>query len=156
MSEMDAFAEDMQPTVALSTLTEICNRLVDADIEIKNLESRIKEIERSIEEDKEKLLTYMTESGLERLDGKLGHVEVDELISVRQPATQEEKMQFFKYLEDQGLFYNMVSVNSRTLSSWAKKEIKSIEEKTGQQGWTPPGLSQPYREFKLKVKPRKS
>lgn len=155
MSEVEGF-ESEAANVDLSKLSELCNRLVDADKEISELEARIKKIKDSVAEDNEKLLTYMTESGLERLDGKHGHVEVDELISVRQPATHEEKIQFFKYLEDQGLFYNMVSVNSRTLSSWAKKEIKAMEDKTGQQGWTPPGLQAPYREFKLKVKPRKS
>lgn len=154
MSEVEGF--ENESSADLNKLSEICNRLVDSEIRVKELEAEIKQIENSILEDKERLLTYMTESGLERIDGKLGHVEVDELISVRQPATQEEKMQFFKYLESQDLFYNMVSVNSRTLSSWAKKEIKEMEKKTGQAGWVPPGLSQPYREFKLKVKPRKS
>lgn len=139
----------------LKTFAALCNKIVNAEKEINELELRVKEITRSIEDDEKKLLLMMTEAGLDRLDGEHGYVEVDELISVRQPATNEEKLQFFDYLKSQDLFYNMVNVNSRTLSSWAKKEIKEMEKKTGMTGWVPPGLQAPYREFKLKAKLKK-
>lgn len=151
MSEMDAWQE--APSGGdLKKFADLCNNIVNTEKKIDELEKKVKKLQESIKEDEEKLLSYMTESGLKRLDGEHGHVEVDEIVSIRVPATQEEKIQFFKYLEDQGLFYGMVSVNSRTLNSWAKKEIKAMEEKTGQTGWVPPGLQAPYREFKLKAK----
>lgn len=144
-----------EQTTDLKAFSALCNRILEAEKEIADLESQAEKIKRDIEEDRDKLLLMMTESNLARLDGEHGHVVVDEIISVRQPETTEDKLKFFDYLKAQDLFYNMVNVNSRTLSSWAKKEIKAMEEK-GSVGWVPPGLQSPYREFKLKTKLKKA
>lgn len=139
----------------LKTFSTLCNKILEAEKEIETLEKEADKIKREIEDDRDKLLLMMTEANLDRLDGEHGHVVVDEIVSIRQPATMEEKMKFFEYLQSQDLFYNMVNVNSKTLGSWAKKEIKGMEEK-GNAGWIPPGLQPPYREFKLKTKLKKA
>lgn len=146
---------EQQDEKTLSEFKRLCNSVTEKQKEIDELEKEIKAIKLEIESDSEKLLNHMTESGLKRLDGEHGHVEVDEIISIRQPASNEEKMKFFNYLQDKGIFYEMVNVNSRTLNSWAKKEIKAYEEENKTEGWVPPGLQSPYREFKLKIKPSK-
>lgn len=143
-------------SVDLKTFAHLCDKIVDTEAEVDRLEKQVKKLNDDIKADRDKLLMYMQESGLTRLDGKNGHVEVDEIISVRQPATREDKAAFFKYLEDQDIFFDMVNVNSRTLSSWAKKEIKAKESESGLAGWVPPGLQAPYREFKLKPKLKKA
>ena len=41
---------------------------------------------------------------------------------------KENKMAFFNYLKEKDLFYAMITVNSQTLNSYAKKEIEAAIE----------------------------
>jgi hypothetical protein len=111
---------------------EVEEFLKNGNIEIKNCESQI--------------LKYMEEFGMPQVKGEFGTISIKKNKSVSQPQTPEDKEAFFDYLREQGIFEDMVSVNSRTLSSWASKEIEA-KEKEGVFGWTPPGLNPPT-EFK--------
>ena len=125
--------------LTLKQLTEICQAYADKRAERDELESKVKELSKEAEEIEAKILAYLTEYGMPNFKGAFGTVSVRNTKTISQPETMEEKLKLFDYLREQNLFDSMVSVNSRTLSSWASKEIEA-KEKDGVYGWVPPGL----------------
>lgn len=57
----------------------------------------------------------------------------------RVPKDLEAKKLFFSYLEEKGVFDELVSVNSQTLNSWVQAEIEAAEE-AGNFDFQLPGL----------------
>ena len=75
----------------------------------------------------------------------------EESMSVKTPKTLEEKEEFFNYLRSQGVFNELVSVNSRTLNSF----YKSMAEKAAEDGvldFKMPGIEEPVPYTKLKMR----
>lgn len=62
--------------------------------------------------------------------------------SWKTPKSDEEKDAFYGYLKEKGLFDTMISVNSQTLNSFAKKELEAAKE-LGDIDFTIPGLGEP-------------
>ena len=54
-------------------------------------------------------------------------------------ATLEERKEFFDYLKERELFDSMISINSRTLNTYAKKEAE-VAESNGELDFQLPGL----------------
>lgn len=95
-----------------------------------------------------KIAEHLKENGMKDFKGEWGNVYLIKQKSVTQPDGMDAKLLFFGYLQEQGIFNEMVNVNSRTLSSWAKKEIEA-KEKEGVYGWVPPGLKPPTETYTL-------
>jgi hypothetical protein len=68
----------------------------------------------------------------------------------RVPKDLESKKMFFAYLENKGVFDELISVNSNTLNSWAQAEIDAAEE-AGNFDFQLPGLekSEPRVSFTM-------
>lgn len=131
--------------LTLKELTSICQKYADMRAQVDNLEAQAKKINDELKETEGKILEYLKEYGMPNFKGAFGTISIRNTKSISQPETMEEKLKFFDYLKEQELFESMVSVNSRTLSSWATKEIEA-KEKEGIYGWVPPGLK-PATEF---------
>lgn len=71
--------------------------------------------------------------------------------SVRVPKTVEEKQEFFKYLEEQGLFYEVVGVNSMTLNKFYKEKAEEALDK-GVIDFRLPGIETPKEYNVIKIK----
>lgn len=143
--------EEVVTPVTLKTLNELCNKLMGVREkldEIKKLEKQASEEESHLEKT---ILNHLKENGLPNFKGEFGSVSVVARKTITQPADMEQKMQFFEYLRKQNVLWEMVSVNSRTLSSWATKEIEA-KEKEGILGWAPPGLKPPSEILTLSVR----
>jgi len=128
--------------VTLQKLTSLCEELVGMRGCKENKELELKKINEEIKEREAKIIEYLKEYGLPSFKSGAGSFTITKRRNVSQPATPEAKEAFFNYLRSKGIFEDMVSVNSRTLTSWAIKEIENMEEQ-GNLGWVPPGLSQP-------------
>lgn len=131
--------------LTLKELTETCQKYADLRLMIDELEAQSKKINEEMKAVEGKILEYLKEYGMPNFKGAFGTISIRNTKTISQPETMEEKLKFFDYLKEQNLFESMVSVNSRTLSSWATKEIES-REKEGVYGWVPPGLK-PAQEF---------
>lgn len=131
--------------LTLKELTTKCQEYADLREKKKELEERVSEVEKQLTGLEGKILEYLKEYGLPNFKGAFGTISIRNTKTVVQPATAEDKRAFFDYLREQGIFEDMVAVNSRTLSSWANKEIEA-KEKEGVYNWTPPGLK-PAVEF---------
>jgi predicted nucleic acid-binding Zn-ribbon protein len=138
MNEYNEWSEETKDTSIKAlkgyheTLLMLKGKIEYIEKEVETLNSQKKEIET-------KILTIMKEENLPQFKSEFGTISIKNNKSVAQPETIEEKLRFFEYLKEQGLFEAMVSVNSRTLTSWVGKEVEA-KEKQGVFGWVPPGL----------------
>lgn len=125
--------------VTLKGLTALCDKLIHEREVKKKLEEGMKEVQEVISSLEMQILNIMKENALPNFKGAFGTISIKNNKSVTQPESLEEKLKLFEYLREQGIFEEMVAVNSKTLSSWASKEIEA-KEKLGVFGWVPPGL----------------
>jgi hypothetical protein len=137
--------------LTMKKFQELCEHLIKLRDKKDEIEEVLKNGNIEIKACENKILEYMKEFGLPSFKGAFGTISIKNNKSVSQPQTPEDKEAFFDYLREQGIFEDMVSVNSRTLSSWANKEIEA-KEKEGVFGWTPPGLRAPTEFQSLSVR----
>lgn len=151
MSEMDAWETQAPADVTLKGLTELCEKLIMARESKDIINEELKKIAEQIGELEMKILNIMKENALPNFKGAFGTISIKNNKTVAQPEDMSAKIQLFDYLKSQGIFEEMVAVNSRTLSSWANKEIEA-REKQGVFGWVPPGLKAPNEYQSLSVR----
>lgn len=150
---IEGWSEQDASEVTLKGLTDMCNLLVEKRKVKDEISEKLKLVGEEISELEAKILNVMKENALPNYKGPFGTVSVKTNRTVAQPESLEKKLEFFEYLRSLGVFEEMVSVNSRTLSSWATKEIEE-REKNGEFGWVPPGLNAPneYQSLSLRKK----
>lgn len=151
MSETTAWETDAPADITLKGLTELCEKLIMARESKDVINEELKKVQEQIDELEMKILTIMKENTLPNFKGAFGTISIKNTKSISQPESLEEKLKLFNYLREQNIFEEMVNVNSRTLSSWANKEIES-REKQGVFGWVPPGLKPPTEYQSLSVR----
>ncbi len=150
MSEMNDWETPASETT-IAGLRTLCESLIAARESKDELNKELKAVQEAIDELEVKILNVMKENALPNFKGEFGTVSIKNTKSITQPGSLEDKRQLFNYLRSQGIFEEMVSVNSRTLSSWANKEIEE-KEKRGIFGWVPPGLKPPETYSSLSVR----
>jgi transcriptional regulator of heat shock response len=140
--DLNDYLVDEPKGLTLEALTDACKTLADIREAKRKLEDEIKKYDERQKGLEAKVLEYLTQYGLPSFKFSGGTVSVTNRKSVKQPETLEDKAKFFDYLKDQGVFMELVSVNSRTLTSWASKEIEARETQ-GEYGFEIPGLKAP-------------
>jgi hypothetical protein len=75
-----------------------------------------------LKDHQEAIVTALESLGLTSYKAKSGAVSYKYTATFKTPKTPEDREAFFSYLKEKGLFDNMITVNSRTLNSWAKQE----------------------------------
>lgn len=74
--------------------------------------------------------------------------------SYKTPKTLEQKELFFNYLKEKGIFDEMVTINSRTLNSYAATECE-VQYDQGNFDFTIPGLEKGEPAYKVSLKKNK-
>lgn len=106
---------------------------------IKVLEDAV-EAEKAIHtEQKAKIQAYMEQLGKTAYKSNYGTVSIKQQCSVETPKDPQDKRAFFKWLEDNGLYDQYVSVNSKSLNSLFNSQV----EATGNIDLRLPGISAP-------------
>lgn len=145
--ELDAIGyfgdETEADTDTLKALTGLCEKMTLLRADKDALEDKVSAINTELKAIEEKIIQYFKEYGLPSLKTDAGTFSIIKRKSFTQPATPEDRVAFYKYLQEKGLFESMISVNSRTLSSWAGKEVEAMAEQ-GNANWLPPGLKAPH------------
>lgn len=131
--------------MTLEELNNLCARLRVLRDDKNELEDRVKDLNTDIADVQARILEAMIEHEIPSIKGPFGTISVKYQKTFRQPETMEDKLKLFEYLKEEGIFNDMVKVDSRTLSSWASEEVEA-RERDGIVGWVPPGL-QPPSEF---------
>lgn len=111
--------------------------------ELREIEDKFsaqkKEISKQLEEQENKMLTMLEESGVPSFKCELGNVGRTERLSIKTPKTAEDRLAFFGYLKELGLYDEMISVNSATLNSFYKDQFTQAKER-GDADFKIPGL----------------
>jgi len=147
---MNEWSDEASP-ITVAGLKQLCEDLISARDKKSQLEDQVTIAEGAVREIKTRILSIMKENAMPNFKGEFGTISIRNTKSISQPEDFAHKLKFFEYLKSQGIFEEMVSVNSRTLSSWANKEIET-REKAGVFGWVPPGLKPPETYSDLSVR----
>jgi hypothetical protein len=86
------------------------------------------------------VISMMEQLDLDKFSTKKGTFSFKYDESFKTPKTPEDRKAFFDFLKDKGVYDEMVTVNSRTLNSWAKQEVAAAEDE-GDFDYQIPGLT---------------
>jgi len=136
------FDQNKPNDVTLKELTFLCKMMKGYRESKKEAEDKVKEITKRLRDVEHKVLNYLEEYGMKNFSSEYGTVIRSKRYSVRQPQTPENREAFFGYLKEQGVFDELISVNSRTLTSWVRQEIEAKKDE-GDCDFVPPGLDKP-------------
>ncbi len=139
MDQTEGWEQQPLQDITISTLKKKCESLI-ALRELKDkISEDLKGVNAEIDAIEVTILNILKENAMPNFKSELGTFSVKNNKSITQPEDSIAKRKLFMYLTEQGIFEEMVSVNSRTLNSWATKEIEA-KEAEGVFGWVPPGL----------------
>lgn len=150
MEEREPEESGQQPTQQLYGATD---RLFEVRQELKKLKEEEAELKRVV-------LDTLEANDIPVFRSNKGTVSVKPMRSVSCPKDPERKKEFFRFLEDQGMYWDYVTVNSRTLNSWYNAEVETAFEEALGSGKEPvepqiPGLDAPFVRSSLSITPTK-
>ena len=90
-----------------------------------------------------KMLGALEEADLMRFDAHDVMFLVSNKTSAKTPKSPEEKELFFNYLREQGVYEDMITVNSATLNSYVKTE-EALATERGELDFQIPGIAIDY------------
>lgn len=141
--------KQLEPTT-IDELEKLCE---DAFL----LKAKCDSIEESLSLEKEelnavnkKILAVLELYGKKHWEHPLGKIEMRERTSVKTPKTEEEKKLFFEWLEQKGVYWQYVTVNSQSLNALYNAEFESNDDL----GFKIPGIGEPevFKQIILKGK----
>lgn len=103
---------------------------------------QLRQVSSSYDKLEAELLGMMEANELDRFDIPECMVLRGSRTSWKTPKTPGERESFFSYLKQQGVYENMITVNSQTLNAWAKEEEAAAVSR-GDLAFEIPGLGQP-------------
>lgn len=115
-----------------------------ADLRSKEAEAKMaaKAVTEQLEIAEFKMLEMLQQEGMSSYKSPFGTVSLSARTSVKIPADPESKKTFFEWLEQEGIYDNMVSVNSQKLNALYKARFEqAIEE--GNTEFKIPGIGEP-------------
>lgn len=87
----------------------------------------------------EKLTDELEQAGRERYQSPAGTFWFKYESGFKVPKDAQSRERFFTFLKEKGVFDQMITVNSKTLNSWAKKE-EEIAQDSGELDFEIPGI----------------
>jgi hypothetical protein len=120
--------EDLKPNITVAEIEQDIADLVQLRTEHALKEREAKDIKSVFNEKQEKLRAKLEALELDSYKGKAGSFSYKMREGFRVPKDLDAKKQFFAYLQEKGVFDELVSVNSQTLNSWAQAEIEAALE----------------------------
>lgn len=108
--------------MTIKDLELLCECAFKLKTDIDELEERIEALKKPLEEYKKKIEVTLQTFGKDSWDSPFGKIEVRTKSSVKIPRDEESKKALFKWLEEKGIYDQVVSVNSMTLNSLYNNE----------------------------------
>jgi len=127
--------------VTMAKMEELSERGFQIRQEIKELGDREKELQDELRGVKAKILSTLTHFGLTKYASKNGSVFTKKTYSVRVPKDDESRERFFGFLKAEGIFDNLITVNSRTLNSLYNERLEAAKD--AGESFNMPGIEPP-------------
>lgn len=136
---------DTADEVTIAELQGLVTELLFLRGERDNFRRLSAQYDERVDETELKLVNMLEAAGMARFDTDEATIFRSSRSGARVPKTPAEREAFFAYLRERGLFDHMVTVNSQTLNSWLKEEMRNAEER-GDIGFEVPGLNVEVRQ----------
>lgn len=142
--------EDLRPKVTVEELEYDVTILLTLREQAARKEKELKEVKAEMSELQDKLRGKLESLEMDSYKGKAGSFSFRPVEGFRVPKDLETKKRFFTFLEEKGIFDELVSVNANTLNSWAQAEIEAAAER-GDFDFQIPGLekAQPRMKYTM-------
>ncbi len=150
----DEFAEDLAqtpvPSDTISILDSMCAAFKATSDEYDALKAKLSELNAEYERQEFDLINKL--EAVNKTDWSIpGYTfKRDIRYSYKVPKTDQEKIEFFNYAEARGVKMQLMSVNSISLNSWVKGELK-LREMNNDPSTSIPGLGAPTGTKKIKI-----
>jgi hypothetical protein len=128
-----------KPQITVAELEAAIEELFTLRLEHAKADRIAKDLKNELTEKQINVMAKLELLELDSYKGKAGSFSFRMKEGFRVPKDLETKKQFFAYLEEKGVFDELVSVNSMSLNSWAQAEIEAAHE-AGNFDFTLPGL----------------
>ncbi len=136
------FEEKEMDQTTLADFEGLCNAAFNKREEIDELKKGVKVQEEALEQLERKIATVLEAHERQSFQSSRGTVYFHETTSFKLPEGQDNKALFFQHLKEKGIFEDMVSVHSKTLNTYCKKELEAALE-DGNVTFKIPGISEP-------------
>lgn len=133
----------------LKEFEALCTEMFEQRRKVEELEKQAKEASTILEELKTKVGAIMSEVGKEKY-----HVEGQGLIyfqnkrTASMPKDPAKRAEFFQYLKDKGIFEDLITVHSQTLTSFWNQEFEASQSPD----FKIPGIDEPSARKTLSMK----
>lgn len=140
-------------TITVEEMDELAAEIQVHVNNIKELEAKIKDINKELTPLKAKALTYlkdMDRSSWHLPDGTQMNIKRDMRVAV---PKGESRQVFFEYLKEKGVFEDYATVNAQSLNAFYKAEMRSAEEEgVDPMTFSLPGIDAPRINEYIKIK----
>ncbi len=145
---------EKKSSVTLEQIESLGREIVNGRAEVEAAADVKKELEKKVVALEQKMLEVLHETGRHNFplaDGT--NVYIHRRLAFTIPKTPEQRIEFFNYLRDKGVFDNMITVNHNTLNSYCKAEYEAAEGRG--ELVSIPGISAPTEFESIGVKGKK-
>lgn len=143
MEEMD-FGMGQSVPIGETTLAELnsfCEKYKTLYDKAKEVKEELEALEESKKEYGTKIVNLLNEFKMPSIKNEFGNFIISNRFTVTTPKTPETKQAFFAYLQEKGIFEDMVSVNSQTLNAYYRTEMDQALER-GEVDFSIPGIGE--------------
>lgn len=119
----------MSTELTVRQLEELCAKIAAQRDTVAVIAAEKKVEEERLEELEATMVATLRELDMTSFKSKSGQFIISHRMSVKLPATPEDRQKFFDYLKGRELFDNMISVNSQTLNRFYKDEFAEAKER---------------------------
>lgn len=120
------------------------DRLFAVREEMEALETEEKQLKKAIQ-------AYLEENDELMFRSNVGTVSLQHKSRISVPKDQESKEKLFNYLEERGLYWDFVTINSNSLNAWYGEELDAALD-SGLPGVEVPGTGAPFETITLSVR----
>jgi hypothetical protein len=126
---MNEQVETGTEAVTIGQMKDLAAKIVELRKREAEVDRQKKELAQELDTTERQMLSNLEASGLTQFRAGEGLFSVSHRTSVKVPKEPEDRAAFFKHLQDEGLFNDMITVHSATLNSYYKSKLKEAQEK---------------------------
>lgn len=112
--------------VSLGEVDALCKAMFAQRAKVEAMEKELKDETARLEELKQKVINILTDAGKEKyhVDG-VGLIYFQNKRTASMPKDPEKRAAFFSYLREKGIFEDLITVHSQTLTSFWNQEFEA-------------------------------
>lgn len=135
--------------INLTEFDALCKKLYEQRAVVESMEKSLKDETARLEDLKQKVMAVMNDAGKEKyhVDG-LGLLYFQTKRTASMPKDPEKRAKFFSYLRDKGIFEDLITVHSQTLTSFWNQEFEAAQSPD----FAIPGIDEPSARKTLVMK----